>query len=123
MNNNLHEQEANDESGTLAVSDLAVVQAVSLHDVEEAFLAEAVLLLEEVMLGIGARYVPAYDALAGRGGLYVVGELLFHRWVVRAAQQLPDDTPVMSMDKLFISRQDVHEEIIIISVCKLHYNK
>ncbi len=54
----LHEQEPYDEGRPLAVADLPVVDGVGLHHVEQRLLADAVLLLEEVVLGIGAGNVP-----------------------------------------------------------------
>ena len=35
----LHEEDADDESGSLAVAHLTIMQRVGFHDVEEAFLA------------------------------------------------------------------------------------
>lgn len=53
----LHEEDADDESRALAVAHLAVVQRVRFHHVEQALLAEAVLLLEELVLRVSAGYV------------------------------------------------------------------
>ena len=67
----LHKKEPHDEGGALAVTNLAVVhtknsresittetteagEPVGLHDVEERLLADTVLLLEELVLGVGA---------------------------------------------------------------------
>lgn len=85
----LHEEQTDDKAGALTVADLPVVNAVGLHDVEQALLAESVLLLEEVVLGVSPSDVPSDDPLASRGALYVVRELLLHWRVVGAAQQLP----------------------------------
>ena len=54
----LHEQQPYDEGRPLAVSDLPVVDGVGLHHVEQRLLADPVLLLEEVMLGVRAGNVP-----------------------------------------------------------------
>ena len=67
----LHKKEPHDEGGALAVTNLAVMDTknqkfvrmyyqdlgyppVGLHDVEERLLADTVLLLEELVLGVGA---------------------------------------------------------------------
>ena len=75
----------------MAVADLSVVDGVSLHDVEESLLADAVLLLEEVVLGVGAGNVPPDDLLTSRLGLHVLGILGLVLGLVGVAQQLPSD--------------------------------
>ena len=64
-----------------------------LHDVEEDLLAQAVLTLEEVVLGVGASDVSAYEFLAGRGHLQQLRILVLHRHVSGIAQQLPHNCP------------------------------
>uniref|UniRef100_A0A182XTE1 Secreted protein n=1 Tax=Anopheles quadriannulatus TaxID=34691 RepID=A0A182XTE1_ANOQN len=88
----LHQQQPNDETGPLTVANLPVVQRVRLHHVEQCLLAEPVLLLEEVMLRVGAGNVPPDHLLARTGRLDVLGVLLLV-CVGRTAQQLPDDRP------------------------------
>ena len=53
----LHEEESDDESGSLTVSNFSIVEGVGLHDVEETLLTQTVFLLEEVVLRIRPRYV------------------------------------------------------------------
>ena len=53
----LHEQQPDDERRSLAVAHLPVVDGVRLHHVEQSLLPHAVLLLEEVVLGVRARNV------------------------------------------------------------------
>ena len=60
----LHQQEADNEGAALAVADLPVVDAVGLHHVEQRLLAHAALLLEEVVLGVGAGDVAPDHLLA-----------------------------------------------------------
>lgn len=60
----LHQQQANDEPGALAVADLAVVERVRLHHVEQGLLAEPILLFEKVMFRIRARDVATYHLFA-----------------------------------------------------------
>ena len=50
----LHEEDADDESGSLAVAHLAIMQRIGFHDVEETLLAQAVLLFEEIMFRVRA---------------------------------------------------------------------
>lgn len=57
----LHEEDADDESRSLAVAHLAIMQRVGFHDVEEAFLTQAIFLFEEVVFGVRARYVATDD--------------------------------------------------------------
>ena len=45
----------------MAVPDLPVMNGVGLHDVEQGLLPEAVLLLEELVFGVGSSDVPAND--------------------------------------------------------------
>lgn len=65
-NSYLHKQQADYEPGALAVAHLPVVEGVRLHHVEQRLLAQPVLLLEEVVLGVRARYVPTDHFLARR---------------------------------------------------------
>ncbi len=55
----LHEEKSNNERGSLTISDLSIVDGISLHHVEEGLLAHPVLLLEELVLRVGPRDVPA----------------------------------------------------------------
>lgn len=50
----LHEEDADDESRALTVAHLPVVERVRFHHVEQALLAEAILLFEEVVLRVRA---------------------------------------------------------------------
>lgn len=50
----LHEENANYKSRSLAVANFTVVQRVRFHDIEEAFLAQAIFLFEEVVFGVRA---------------------------------------------------------------------
>ena len=53
----LHEEESDDEGRSLTVANFPVVERVGLHDVEETLLAQAVLLLEEVVLRVSPGYI------------------------------------------------------------------
>ena len=50
----LHEEKAHNESWSLAVSNLSIMDAVGLHNIEQRLLANTIFLLEEVVLRIGA---------------------------------------------------------------------
>lgn len=63
-----------------------------LHDVEEHFLAQAVL-LEEIVFGIRAGDVPANQLLAGRRHLQQFRVLIFDGHALCVAQQLPHYCP------------------------------
>ncbi len=71
-----------------------------LHDIEEDFLPQAVLALEELMLGVGAGNVSADELLTGGRHLQQLRVLVFHRHVGGVAQQLPHDGPEMMRDAL-----------------------
>lgn len=60
-----------------------------LHDVEEHFLAEAVLLLEELVLRISASDISANQLFTGRGHLQELGVLVLNGHILGVAQQLP----------------------------------
>lgn len=64
-----------------------------LHDVEEHLLAQTVLLLEELVLGIRAGDVSANQLLARRRHLQQLRVLVLDGHVLRVAQQLPHDGP------------------------------
>lgn len=64
-----------------------------LHDVEKHLLAQTVLLLEELVLGIRAGDVSANQLLARRRHLQQLGVLVLDGHVLRIAQQLPHDGP------------------------------
>lgn len=53
----LHEEDTDDESRSLAVAHLTIMQRIGFHDVEEAFLAQSIFLFEEVVFGVRARNV------------------------------------------------------------------
>lgn len=69
-----------------------------LHDVEEDFLAQAVLAFEELVLGVGAGDVSADQLLAGGRHLQQLRVLVLHWHVSGVAQQLPDNGPEMVRD-------------------------
>lgn len=62
-----------------------------LHDVEKNLLAQAVLALEELVLGVSAGDVAPDQLLAGRRHLEQLGILVFDGHVGGAAEQLPHD--------------------------------
>jgi len=55
----LHEEKSHNEARTLAVANLAVMQGVCLHHIEQAFLSQSIFLLEEVVFWVRAGYVPS----------------------------------------------------------------
>ena len=71
-----------------------------LHDVEEHLLAQAVLLPEELVLGVGPGDVPADQLLAGRRHLQQLRVLVLDGHVLGVAQQLPHDGPEVVRDAL-----------------------
>ena len=71
-----------------------------LHDVEEHLLTQAVLALEELMLGVGAGDVPADELFAGRGHLEQLRILVLHWHVCGVTKQLPHDGPEVVWDAL-----------------------
>lgn len=73
-------------------------RAPDLHDVEEHLLAQAVLLLEELVLGVGAGDVPANQLLARRRHLQQLRVLVLDGHVLGVAQQLPHDGPEVVRD-------------------------
>lgn len=72
--------------------------ATCLHDVEEHFLAQAVLFLEELVFGVSARDVPANQLLTGRRHLQEFRVLILDGHILRVAQQLPHDRPKVVRD-------------------------
>lgn len=64
-----------------------------LHDVEKHLLAQTVLLLEELVLGIRAGDVSANQLLTRRRHLQQLRVLVLDGHVLRIAQQLPHDGP------------------------------
>lgn len=64
-----------------------------LHDIEKHLLAQTVLLLEELVLGIRAGNVSANQLLARRRHLQQLRVLVLDGHVLRIAQQLPHDGP------------------------------
>ena len=57
----LHEEDADDESRSLAVANFTIMQRIGFHDVEETFLAQAIFLFEEVVFRVRASYVATDD--------------------------------------------------------------
>lgn len=70
-----------------------VFEYLYLHHVEEHFLAEAVLLLEEFVLWVRSSDVSADELFAGRGHLQEFGVLILNGQVLGIAQQLPHYRP------------------------------
>ena len=48
----LHEEKANDEGRALTIADFSIMDGIGFHDIEQGLLADAVLLLEELVLWI-----------------------------------------------------------------------
>lgn len=69
-----------------------------LHDVKEHLLAQAVLLLKELVLGVRAGNVSADQLLAGWRHLQQFGILVLYWQVLRTAKKLPDDRPEVMWD-------------------------
>lgn len=53
----LHQEDTDDESRSLAVAHLTIMQRIGFHDVEEALLAQAIFLFKEVVFRVRACYV------------------------------------------------------------------
>lgn len=56
----LHQKEAYDESGALAVAHFPVVEGVSLDDVKKRLLSQAIFLFEKLVFRIRPGYVSSY---------------------------------------------------------------
>lgn len=76
----LHEKEPHNEGGPLAVAHLTVMEGVRLHHVKEAFLAQPILFLKEVMFRICAGNVSPDDLrrIMHCLNLYIVSDDLFY---------------------------------------------
>lgn len=71
-----------------------------LHDIEEDFLAQAVLAFEEFMLWVGAGNIPPDEFLTWGGHLEELRVLVFDGHICGTAQELPDDGPKVVWDAL-----------------------
>lgn len=76
----LHEKESHNEGRPLAVAHLTVMEGVRLHHVKEAFLAQPILFLKEVMFRICAGNVSPDDLrkIMHCFNLYITGDVLLY---------------------------------------------
>lgn len=76
------------------------LEGVYLHDVKEHLLAQAVLLLEKLVLGVCAGDVSADQLLAGRRHLQQLGVLVLYGQVLGTTEKLPYYRPEVMRDAL-----------------------
>lgn len=88
----MHEQRANNELHALAVAAFFVVERVSLDDIEEVLLADALAVFEIILLRECSAEIFAYLLLVSASLTDVVGVNDFHLFVLAGREKLPAET-------------------------------